>query len=249
MSPVVLEVEAPPLREFTCPMGHAANQEGQCIPCLPGTSSPGGTSQCRTCDPGTHQPLEGQGSCESCPVGHYQANSGSVSCTPCDAGSSSRGQTGAFACSLCEPGQEAPRNGSQRCTPCKRGHYSENEGAATCLQCTGGKSTAEQVREKTDLWFVFWVFEDWWNRLQTVTKKHKQKAVPKNSRNHLHPLTKDDGTSYLFFNIQIWDTPGFLWRCWGILRWLFFGRTTRCFTRSSQQAWADRNSEKPMVNK
>ena len=144
MSPVVLEVEAPPLREFTCPMGHAANQEGQCIPCLPGTSSPGGTSQCRTCDPGTHQPLEGQGSCESCPVGHYQANSGSVSCTPCDAGSSSRGQTGAFACSLCEPGQEAPRNGSQRCTPCKRGHYSENEGAATCLQCTGGKSTAEQ---------------------------------------------------------------------------------------------------------
>ena len=199
MSPVVLEVEAPPLREFTCPMGHAANQEGQCIPCLPGTSSPGGTSQCRTCDPGTHQPLEGQGSCESCPVGHYQANSGAVSCTPCDAGSSSRGQTGQFACSLCEPGQEAPRNGSQRCTPCKRGHYSENEGAATCLQCTGGKSTAEQVREKK-------IYDSFFGFLKTDgidSKQLRRNTSRRQCQKKTETPRKDDGTSCLFFNIQI----------------------------------------------
>ena len=145
MSPVVLEVEEPPIRSTNCPLGYASNDDGQCNPCPAGTASPGGTARCRPCDPGTKQPLQGQSSCDSCPVGEYQPNFAALSCIACKPGTSSRGKTGSQACSPCEPGQEAPINGSERCTPCKRGFYSELEGQAECLQCTGGKSTTEQA--------------------------------------------------------------------------------------------------------
>ena len=68
MSPVIFEVEEAPLRVTRCAIGCEANDEGQCNQCPAGTASPGGTASCRACDPGTKQPLEGQGSCESCPV-------------------------------------------------------------------------------------------------------------------------------------------------------------------------------------
>ena len=144
MSPVVLEVDAPPKLRIRCPEGSEVTEDGQCQACPPGTVSPGGGARCRPCDPGTRQPLSSQSTCESCPVGEYQALVGSVSCIPCEPGSSSRGKAGSQACSPCEPGQSAPNNGSERCTPCARGSFAEVEGAAQCEQCPGGQGTFEQ---------------------------------------------------------------------------------------------------------
>ncbi|CAJ1400413.1 unnamed protein product, partial [Effrenium voratum] len=144
MSPVIFEVEDPPLQEISCPVGHEASEEGACIVCPPGTVSLGGTAKCRPCDPGTMQAMAGQGNCEACSVGEFQPSSNAVGCLPCARGTSSRGKTGSRDCSPCEPGQEAPFNGSDRCTACKRGFYSEVEGSATCVPCSGGKGTTDQ---------------------------------------------------------------------------------------------------------
>ena len=144
LSPVVLQVLRPPLRQIDCPPGREANADGICIPCDPGRASSGGGAPCRACDPGTFQPFAEQTNCEACPVGTAQAEASSTSCEPCAPGFSSRGKTGSLVCTTCAPGHEAPYNGSERCSLCPRGSYSEVDGAATCTPCGGGKGTVDQ---------------------------------------------------------------------------------------------------------
>ena len=143
VSPVILEIVPAPLKQIQCPPGNQADEEGLCVPCLPGTASLGGDAPCRACDPGTFQPFAEQANCEACPVGTSQSEAASVSCEPCAPGFSSRGKTGSLDCSPCDPGQEAPNNGSERCSLCPRGYYSAAEGSSRCTPCDGGKGTTE----------------------------------------------------------------------------------------------------------
>ncbi|CAE7718406.1 SCUBE3 [Symbiodinium microadriaticum] len=144
LSPVVLEVRPPPLRQIDCPPGRQPDFHGVCTACAPGTASAGGGAPCRPCDPGTSQPLAEQSNCEACAVGTFQESPASLRCELCPPGYSSRGKTGSLVCSACDPGQEAPNNGSERCSLCPRGFYSEEEGSSHCVQCNGGKGTTEQ---------------------------------------------------------------------------------------------------------
>ncbi|CAE7898380.1 ttrS, partial [Symbiodinium necroappetens] len=144
LSPVVLEVRPPPLRQIDCPPGRQPDFDGVCTACAPGTASAGGGAPCRPCDPGTSQPLAEQSNCEACAVGTFQESPASLHCELCPPGYSSRGKIGSLVCSACDPGQEAPNNGSERCSLCPRGFYSEEEGSSHCVQCNGGKGTTEQ---------------------------------------------------------------------------------------------------------
>jgi len=143
MSPVVVSYFAAPLKVISCPPGQELADTGHCHVCPLGSAGLGGYEDCKLCNPGSYQSLEGQMYCTACPAGTFAPSSGAQTCDPCLAGQSTQDKAGLKQCEACQSGTAAPVNGAERCTLCSRGDFSEIAGATKCEKCEGGQTTSD----------------------------------------------------------------------------------------------------------
>lgn len=96
----------------------AEEEDGHCLPCIPGSfslSDANGGYACMPCPPGTFSNRSASASCLECPPGYEDAFN----------------STG---CAKCMPGFSS--SGGNACTPCKEGYFSAVQGSSQCLACS-----------------------------------------------------------------------------------------------------------------
>jgi hypothetical protein len=106
-----------------------------CLACPEAKYSPGGSSACYNCLPGTYS-LGNQINCTQCLPGQYNPWNMSTQCWNCSAGTSSN--LGATSCLACSPGRYSLVRASS-CTFCSSGLHQPNVGQSLCLSCLPGK--------------------------------------------------------------------------------------------------------------
>ena len=143
---------------ISCPVG-TYTQNGQCLPCDPGTyqdqtdanqcklcpagqyTNISGAASCNNCNPGTFADSVGSSSCSLCLAGSFQDQSGQSSCKLCEPGTANNSE-GAFSCSACPAGRFAVSSGQQFCEVCNAGTFQSQQGQTSCITCAPGTVAA-----------------------------------------------------------------------------------------------------------
>jgi hypothetical protein len=125
-----------------CPPGTFNTGPGfdACIPCLAGTSSPGGTARCSTCAPGTYSAKDGASECLQCPTGKFQRDQGQTKCIECDVDSFAESE-GSPECTACSSADKttngATGSTSELACECRANTYGL-PGPGECSPCPRG---------------------------------------------------------------------------------------------------------------
>lgn len=138
---VVLEDDPEGLRtaQRTCIEGSYC-ELGDLKPCLSGTYSLAGASECKSCVPGRYQPDEASTECLGCEAGRSQDSYEEAKCNHCLLGQFSLAN--ASKCTPCGPGRYQPREEQTECILCEAGRYQADPGENNCLECSKSDKTS-----------------------------------------------------------------------------------------------------------
>ena len=118
-----------------------------------------GKAACQKCAPGTHAVAEDRAACRTCPSG-WVAGYGVDACDQCDEGKAANDEQ--TVCEVCAAGEYGGAvNDVLKCQRWPIGWFSDESGAAVCVECHSSRFRSGRIRwnqpldPHTRIWFWY----------------------------------------------------------------------------------------------